>query len=217
MVLIHNQSWNRKFKMLIAVRIKHEVLNVSVEENQTVLELKRTMIELKSMMESFPYWLTYHGLVLLDDTMISEIGYLNGTELLCVETLTTSVVIPTSKGNEVWKVALQPSKSSGSSSGEVLAPPSRNNSSENNILSKKEGFFSSIRFNGPMIDFNTIISCAGMMWSFWLLSDTISREVSSFKENKSFSDIAKSMVNGSIEGMLENISTIKKLLSTKLG
>lgn len=199
--------------MLVAVRVHKDVVQLSAEHFHTVLELKRQLQEKHNLPTPFPFWVTYHGLVLLDDMMISEIGYLEGTELLCTETLTSSVVIPTAKGSEVWRVTLHPSSTSGAATGALLPPPVPPSYP---APVQRGGFLSSLRINGPTLDFNTLISCAGMMWSFWLLSETISREVGSFKENKTFADIAKSMVNGSIEGMLENISTIKKLLSTKL-
>jgi hypothetical protein len=207
--------------MLIGVRLQKEVIQVSILHNQTILDLKREISMMKNIPDPFPYWLTYHGLVLLDDMMVSEIGFLEGTELLCAESLTSSIVIPTAKGNEVWRVNLQPSMIPGSAAGQVLINPStasRSGKVSPGLVSTlNRGWLTTITAGIFTLDLNTILSCAGMMWSFWTLSNTISRELNSFKENKTFSDIARSMVNGSIEGMLENMTTIKKLfLSAKL-
>lgn len=207
--------------MLIGVRLQKEVIQVSILHNQTILDLKREISMMKNISDPFPYWLTYHGLVLLDDMMVSEIGFLEGTELLCAESLTSSIVIPTAKGNEVWRVNLQPSMIPGSAAGQVLINPSTASLSgkvpPGLVSTLNRGWLTTITAGIFTLDLNTILSCAGMMWSFWTLSNTISRELNSFKENKTFSDIARSMVNGSIEGMLENMTTIKKLfLSAKL-
>lgn len=198
--------------MIVQVAISKEVLSIDIDEDSSVAELKRRVLEIKKLPNDapFPYWVLYQGLVLTNDTTLGEVGILPASYIICSETLLSSVVVPTSKGSQVWKVSLKPSSNSSDITGDLVGNSNRSGHSKrtHDIRPYRLTFFG--------IDLSLLINSAGTLLSFWYLSTTLSHELSSFKEGKSFSDIAKSIVNGSIEGMLENLSTIKKLVSNSL-